>query len=67
MTHWNQLTPQQKENKMTNLPPHLQKLIEAHEAKLEKFGLKPMYKILEEQKENMEKNPDHILHAFIAG
>ena len=52
---------------MTNLPAHLQKIVDRHEAELKRFGIKPMSQILEEQKENMAKNPNHILHAFIGG
>ena len=52
---------------MTNLPAHLQKTISNHEAKLKAFGIVPMYKIVESQKENMAKNNDHVLHAFVGG
>ena len=50
---------------MTNLPKHLQDCIDTHEAKLKDFGIKPMYKIHEEQKENMAENPNHVLHAWV--
>lgn len=61
------MTDNIKEKIMTQLPAHLQKVVNNHEAKLEEFGIKPMYKILEEQKENMDNNPDHVLHAYVAG
>ena len=50
---------------MNNLPTHLQEAIKAHEAKLEAFGIIPMYKIIERQKENMDKDDNHILHGVV--
>ncbi len=52
---------------MQTLPPHLKRMLSQHEEKLEAFGITPMHKILEDQKKNMEDNPDHILHAFVGG
>ena len=49
---------------MTNLPPHLQKLVDKIEQQEKQFGIVPMHKILKAQAENMENDSFHILHAF---
>lgn len=49
---------------MSKLPKHLQETVSKYEQKLEEFGIKPMGKILEEQKENMANDPFHVLHAY---